>query len=53
MLYAVTLTVGFASISGIINQIISAMGVSEKIFEIMDEPVIVKGGPHEPSLKNN
>ncbi len=32
VLYAVTLTVGFASISGIVNQIVSALGVSEKIF---------------------
>lgn len=32
ILYAITLTIGFASISGIINQTISALGICENIF---------------------
>lgn len=37
VLYTITLTIGFASISGILNQTISAIGICEHIFEIMDE----------------
>lgn len=32
VLYTITLTIGFASISGIINQAISALGICEHIF---------------------
>lgn len=32
VLYTVTLTVGFSSVSGIINQIVSALGVCETLF---------------------
>jgi ABC-type multidrug transport system fused ATPase/permease subunit len=32
VLYTITLTVGFASVSGIANQVISAMGICENIF---------------------
>lgn len=32
VLYTVTLTAGFASVSGIINQIVSALGVCERLF---------------------
>lgn len=44
VLYTVTLTVGFAAASGIINQIVSALGVCETLFEIMDDPVKVATG---------
>jgi ABC-type multidrug transport system fused ATPase/permease subunit len=36
ILYTITLTVGFASVSGIFSQIISALGVCEHLFEIID-----------------
>jgi ABC-type multidrug transport system fused ATPase/permease subunit len=36
VLYTITLTIGFASISGIMNQTVSAIGICEHIFEIMD-----------------
>jgi len=32
VLYTITLTIGFASISGILNQTISAIGICENIF---------------------
>ena len=32
VLYTITLTVGFASVSGILNQLISAIGICEHIF---------------------
>lgn len=32
VLYTITLTVGFASLSGIMNQTISAIGICEHIF---------------------
>lgn len=38
VLYTITLTIGFASLSGIMNQTMSAIGICENIFEIMDEP---------------
>ena len=50
VLYTITLTVGFASVSGIINQLISAIGICEHIFEIMDEPVKVVSGILKPNL---
>ena len=53
MLYTITLTVGFASVSGIINQLISAIGICEHIFEIMDEPVKVESGILKPNLSEN
>ena len=53
MLYTVTLTVGFASVSGIMNQIISALGVSEKVFEIMDEEVTINTGSHSFEINSN
>jgi ATP-binding cassette subfamily B (MDR/TAP) protein 10 len=39
VLYTITLTVGFANASGYINSIISALGVCENIFEMMDLPI--------------
>lgn len=36
VLYTITLTIGFASLSGIMNQTMSAIGICENIFEIMD-----------------
>lgn len=51
VLYTVTLTIGFASVSGIMNQIVSALGVCEHIFEIFDEPVKIMSGNKKPSLK--
>ena len=44
VLYTVTLTIGFASVSGIVNQIVSALGVCERLFEMIDEPVKVENG---------
>jgi ATP-binding cassette subfamily B (MDR/TAP) protein 10 len=44
VLYTITLTVGLTSVAGIINQIVSAIGVCEKIFEIMDAPVEIVNG---------
>ena len=32
VLYTVTLTAGFASVYGILNQIVSALGVCERLF---------------------
>lgn len=51
VLYTVTLTVGFASVSGIINQIISALGVCESIFAIIDEPIEITSGLIKDNLK--
>lgn len=51
VLYTITLTIGFASISGIINQVISALGICEHIFDIMDEPVKVIPGVLKPELR--
>ena len=39
--------------SGIMNQIISALGVCEKIFEIMDEPVLINNGDRNPNFTEN
>ena len=44
VLYTITLTIGFASISGIVNQSFSALGICQNIFEIIDEPVKVVTG---------
>lgn len=52
VLYTITLTVGFASISGIINQIISALGVCEHLFEIMDEPIKIMNGAEKTKFKS-
>lgn len=38
------MTVGLTSVGGIMNQIVSAVGVCEKIFEIMDAPIEVING---------
>ena len=51
VLYTVTLTVGFASVSGIMNQMISALGVCESIFAIIDEPVEIMSGIMKDNLK--
>jgi len=51
VLYTITLTIGFASISGILNQTISAIGICEHIFEIMDEEVKIVPGSIAPYLK--
>ena len=51
VLYTITLTIGFASVSGIINQLISAIGICEHIFEIMDEPIKVTPGIMKLDLK--
>jgi ABC-type multidrug transport system fused ATPase/permease subunit len=51
VLYTITLTIGFASISGILNQTISAIGICEHIFEIMDEEVKIMPGPKRAQLK--
>jgi ABC-type multidrug transport system fused ATPase/permease subunit len=50
VLYTISLTVGFASVSGIVNQLISAMGICEHLFEIMDEPVKVVPGILKPEF---
>lgn len=52
VLYTVTLTVGFASVSGIINQIVSALGVCEHLFNILDEPITIISGTHKPFMNN-
>lgn len=44
VLYTITMTVGLTSVGGIMNQIVSAVGVCEKIFEIMDAPIEVING---------
>lgn len=44
---------GFASVSGIINQIMSALGVCERIFEIMDEPIQIQSGSIRDELKSS
>jgi ABC-type multidrug transport system fused ATPase/permease subunit len=53
VLYTITLTVGFASLSGVMNQTISAIGICEHIFEIMDEPITVVSGPIIPAFTNH
>ena len=50
VLYTITLTTGLTSVSGLMNQVVSAMGVCESIFEIMDEPVKVINGYMKPKL---
>ncbi len=52
VLYTITLTIGFASLSGIMNQTISAIGICENIFEIMDEPIKIKSGQCKPNFIN-
>jgi ABC-type multidrug transport system fused ATPase/permease subunit len=52
VLYTITLTIGFASLSGILNQTISAIGICEHIFEIMDEPNKVVSGSITPSFSS-
>lgn len=52
VLYTVTLTVGFASASGTINQIVSALGVCETLFEIMDDPIKIVTGDKKTMFKN-
>ena len=44
VLYTITLTVGITSASAVLNQIISALGVCEKIFEIIDAPIEIING---------
>jgi ABC-type multidrug transport system fused ATPase/permease subunit len=48
------MTVGLTSVAGIVNQMVSAIGVCEKIFEIMDAPVEVVNGTYvyDGSYKN-
>lgn len=46
VLYTITMTVGLTSVAGIINQMVSAIGVCEKIFEIMDAPVEIVNGTY-------
>ena len=53
VLYTITLTLGFASLSGVMNQTISAIGICENIFEIMDEPISVISGSIHPSFTNH
>jgi ABC-type multidrug transport system fused ATPase/permease subunit len=53
VLYTITLTIGFASLSGIMTQTISAIGICEHIFEIMDEPNTIISGPVNPSFTNH
>ena len=48
VLYTITLTVGITSASAVLNQIISALGVCEKIFEIIDAPVEIENGFVKP-----
>lgn len=51
VLYTITLTVGITSASAVLNQIISALGVCEKIFEIIDAPIEIVSG--EATAKDN
>ena len=44
VLYTITLATGFTSVSGLMSQIASALGVSERIFEIIDEPINIING---------
>lgn len=53
VLYTITLTIGFASISGILNQTISAIGICEHIFEIMDEPIEITQGKLKADFSNS
>lgn len=41
------MTAGLATVAGIVNQIVSALGVCEKIFEIMDAPIEVINGTYK------
>jgi len=38
VMYTVTMTVGLLSAGGTLNDIISAVGIAENLFKIMDEP---------------
>ena len=44
---------GFASVSGIVNQIVSALGVCERLFEMIDEPVDIKSGVEKLQLSSS
>ncbi len=53
VLYTITLTIGFASLSGIMNQTMSAIGICENIFEIMDEPNRILSGSLKPTFTSS
>ncbi|EAR85633.2 ABC-type multidrug transport system, ATPase and permease component (macronuclear) [Tetrahymena thermophila SB210] len=44
ILYTITLSTGLLAVGGISNQIITAVGVSEKLFEMMDVEISIKSG---------
>ncbi|CAD8099465.1 unnamed protein product [Paramecium sonneborni] len=44
VLYTLTMTISLLAVSGLMNQMISAAAVSEKIFQIMDHPVKIQNG---------
>lgn len=50
VLYTITLATGFTSVSGLMNQIASALGVCEKLFEIIDEPITIINGIKKTNL---
>lgn len=44
VMYTITLSVGLVASGSIISVIITAVGVAERLFELMDTPVKIKDG---------
>ena len=49
ILYTITMSVGLVASGGVLNQMITAVGVAEKLFELMDEPISIKSGDIKPN----
>jgi ABC-type multidrug transport system fused ATPase/permease subunit len=43
-MYTITMTVGMLAAGGTLNEIVSAVGIAEKLFEIMDIPNVIVDG---------
>lgn len=44
VLYTITMAMSLIGTGGVVNTIVTALGASEKIFEIMDTPVKIQNG---------
>ncbi|CAD8129534.1 unnamed protein product [Paramecium sonneborni] len=49
VLYTLTMTISLLSLSGTMNEMISAAAVSEKIFDIIDHPIKIRNGTLDAS----
>lgn len=44
VLYTITMAMSLIGTGGILNTLVTALGVAEKLFEIMDHPTKIKSG---------